>query len=117
MRKTYKFSHKVVQGGQMYCHKLLNKIENKLGFKNALKAIVKKYKLIDATIKVYDNIFFIFYLSRNIAPQTLIDTIHQNMSSFGKWDKDYMFTNVYDLQEKYVRKDLEEMGFDYDKGT
>ncbi len=100
----------------MYCHKSLNKIENKIGLKNALKAIAKKFELIDATVKVYDNVFFLFYLSRKVSSDVLIKKILKNIYSFGEWDKDYIFTNVYDLQEKYVRKDLKEMGFDYEKG-
>jgi len=51
-----------------------------------------------------------------LAPATLIDAIQRNMESFAEWDKDYLFTGVYDLQEKYVRKDLEKFEFNYDKG-
>jgi len=46
----------------------------------------------------------------------LIDAIQKNINSFAEWDKDYLFTGVYDLQEKYIRKDLKHFGFDYDKG-
>ena len=116
MRKTYKFSHSVVQGGYVYAHKIANrKIENKEGLRNALNEIIKKFKLIDATIKVYDSIFFFFFMAHNIKPIELINSIQKNISSFGAWDKDYLYGTVYDLQEEYLRKDLSKLGFDYDK--
>lgn len=118
MRKTYRFSHKVVQGGHLYAHKTVGgtTIKNKQGLKNALNAVAKKFKLIDVTIKVYDSILFFFFLFRGIKPIELIEKIQKNISNFGVWHKDYLFTTVYDLQEEYVRKDLEKLGFDYDKG-
>lgn len=115
MRKTYKFNHKVVQGGYLYSHKTNGVIKNKEGLRNALNAIANKFKFIDVTIKIYDSIFFLFFMSKNIKP-ILIEKIQNNISNFGIWDKDYIFTAVYDLQEEYVRKDLEKLGFDYDGG-
>jgi hypothetical protein len=35
---------------------------------------------------------------------------------FDSWDKKYIFTEVYDLQEEYRRNDLEKRVFDYEKG-
>ena len=116
MRKTYKFSHKVVQGGYVYSHKSNSKIKNKEGLRNVLRAIASKYKLIDVTIKVYDSIFFFFFMMRNVEPNKLIKSIHKNILGFGDWVKDYLYGTVYDLQEGYLRKDLEKWGFDYDKG-
>lgn len=118
MRKTYRFRHKVVQGGYLYAHKTVSNtiIKDKPGLKSALNAIAKKFKLIDVTIKIYNSMFFFFFLSRNIKPIELIEKIHKNISNFGVWDKDYIYTTVYDLQEEYVRRDLERLGFDYDKG-
>ena len=52
----------------------------------------------------------------SLKPIELIETIHKNIGAFGKWDKDYLHNTVYDLQEEYLRKDLEKLGFDYDKG-
>ena len=116
MRKTYRFNHKVVQGGYLYAHKTYEVIKNKEGLRNALKAIANKHKLIDPTVKVYDSIFFFFFMSRNVKPNELIEKIQNNISNFGIWDKKYLYTTVYDLQEEYVRKDLEKLGFDYDEG-
>lgn len=117
-RTLYKFSSSVAQGGNLYAHKVRHGIiNNKDGLKNALNAISIKFKLIDPTAKVYDTIFFFFFhVPKSLAPASLIDSIQKNMQYFGEWDKDYLFTGVYDLQEKYVRKDLEKLGFDYDKG-
>jgi len=117
MRKTYRFSHSIVQGGYVYAHKILDgRIENKEGLRNALNAIAKKFKLLDVTIKIYDSTFFFFFMARNIKPTELINLIQKHMSYFGAWDKDYIYGTVYDLQEEYVRKDLKEWGFDYDSG-
>ena len=117
-RTLYKFSHSVLQGGEVYIHKTAHGsiIQNKLGVRNALSAIAKKYDLIDPTIKVYDNIILFFHLARSVSPAELIDSIQKNISSFAEWDKEYIYQGVYDLQEKFVRKDLEKLGFDYDKG-
>ncbi len=118
MRKTYKFSSSVCQGGYLYVHKLVNgKIENKEGLKNALNAIAKKFELIDVTIKIYDSIFFLFFMAKpRVKPIELIKCIHNNISYFGIWDKEYLYTTVYDLQEEYVKKDLEKWGYNYEKG-
>jgi len=118
MRKTYRFNHKVCQGGYLYVHKTANGeiIKNKEGLRNALNAIAIQFKLIDTTIKIYDSIFFLFFMSRNVKPVELIEKIQKNISNFGFWDKEYLYNTVYDLQEEYVRKDLEKLGFDYDKG-
>ena len=118
-RTLYKFSHSVAQGGWVYIHKAVTGelIKNKEGLRNVLKAVSTKCKLIDATIKIYDASFFFFFLEpKSIAPAKIIEAIHKNISSFANWDSEYTFTGVYDLQEKYIRKDLEEYGLDYDKG-
>ena len=117
-RRLYKFNHSVVQGGYLYSHRTANGevIKNKEGLKNALNAISSKFKLIDPTVKVYGSIFFFFFLNRNVAPIKLIEAIQKNIASFGIWDKDYLYTTAYDLQEKYLRKDLEKLGYDYAEG-
>ncbi len=119
MRKTYKFSHSVSQGGYLYAQKIKDDIpiENKEGLRNAISAISTKLELIDVTIKIYDNIFFVFFTTKpRVSPQEVISKIQANIGLFGSWDEEYIFTGVYDLQEEYVRKDLEKMGFDYGKG-
>jgi len=117
-RTLYKFSHSVAQGGNVYAHKVKQgNIQNKDGLKNALNALSIKFKLIDAAAKVYDTIFFFFFhVPKSLAPAALIDSIQKNIGSFGEWDEEYLFTGVYDLQERYIRKDMEKFGFDYDKG-
>lgn len=117
MRKTYKFNHSVVQGGYLYAHKTAKGeiIRNKEGLRNALNAIARKFELIDFTVKVYDSIFFFFFMRKPmVKPNELIEKIHKNISNFGVWGKEYLYTTVYDLQEEYLRKDLEKLGFDYD---
>jgi len=118
-RTLYKFSHSVAQGGNVYIHKTAPDkiIQNKHGLKNALEAVSKKFKLIDPTIKIYETIsFFFFHVPKALAPAALIESIQKNISSFAQWDEDYVFTGVYDLQDKFLRKDLEKWGFDYEKG-
>lgn len=118
MRKTYKFSHSVCQGGYFYCHKTREgDISNKEGLRNALTAIAARFELIDSTIKVYDLMFFFFFITKPmVKPAELIESIQNNISAFGKWDEKYLYSTVYDLQEEYLRKDLQKWGFDYDKG-
>jgi len=66
-RTLYKYSHSVAQGGNVYSHKVKQGIiSNKTGLKNILNAITSKFDLIDATVKVYDNIFFFFLSSSKI---------------------------------------------------
>ena len=117
-RTLYKFSSSVAQGGNLYAHKVRQGvIKNKDGLKNALSALSIKFRLIDPTAKVYDSIFFFFFhVPKSLAPATIIDSIQRNISPFAEWDKDYLFIGVYDLQEKYIRKDLDKWGFDFDKG-
>lgn len=118
-RRVYKFSSLVARGGYLYVHKTKdsNSINNKDGLRNLLQAVAKKHELIDVTIKVYSRIFFLFFQSKpSLRPQSLIDSIQKHIYSFGQWDDNYLWTGVDDLQEKYVRKDLLEWGYDYEKG-
>ena len=77
MRKKYKFSHSAYQGGYLYAHKVANgKIKNKEGLRNALNAAVKKFELIDSTIKIYDSVFFLFFMPKpSLKPTVLIESI------------------------------------------
>ena len=118
-RKLYKFSHSVHQGGYFYCHKTINeeKIENKLGLRNALNAIAVKLNLIDTTIKIYDDVFFFFFMMKPLTkPLNIIETIQKNITGFGEWDKEYLYNTVYDLQEEYLIKYIKKFGFNYDEG-
>lgn len=118
-RKLYKFSHSVHQGGFVYSHKTRNReeITNKEGLKNALNAIAKHFELIDFTIKVYDGIFFLFYMSKpSLKPIELIERIQKDILSFGNWDSEYICGGVDDLQEFFIKKELKKWGFDYEKG-
>lgn len=117
-RKLYKFSHSVCQGGFMFANKVLNgNIKNKEGLKIILNSVALKFESIDVTIKVYDNIFFVFFMTKpSIALGEVIESIQKVIVSFGSWDEEYLFQNVYDLQEKYIRKDLKKIGFNYDNG-
>jgi len=119
MRKTYKFSSCITNGGFLYAHKTADNqiIENKNGLKNALNKIAKEFELIDVTIKIYGSIFFFFFMMRPVIKTAdIITSIHENISPFGLWNNEYIYSSVYDLQEEYVRKDLKKLGFDYNKG-
>ncbi len=115
-RRLYKFSSSVAQGGYLYAHKTSDgAITHREGLRNVLTAIAKKFELIDVSIKVYNNIFFLFFMSKpSVAPQELIDSIQKNTASFAKWDEDYLWAGVYDLQERYLREYLAKAGYDYD---
>lgn len=118
-RIIYKYSSSVSKGGNVYIHKTVHDefIKNKEGLRNVLEAISKKHGLIDPTIKIYDKIFFLFFhIPKSLAPAELIDSILKNIAYFASWDEDYVFTGVYDLQEKFLRKDLEKFGYEYDEG-
>lgn len=117
-RTLYKFSHSVAQGGNVYIHKTKqDSISNKKGLENNLNAIITKYKLIDATIKIYDNIFFLFFhMPNSIAPIKLIEIIQKNLNSFAEWDDKYGFEGIYDLHEKDIKNYLKHNGFEYDEG-
>ncbi len=119
MRKLYKFSHSVRQGGYFYSHKTVNGsfIKDKEGLRNALDTVARKFELIDVTIKIYDSIFFFFFMHKPLVKQSaVIESIQKNISLFGTWVKEYLFNSVYDLQEEYLRKDLEKWGFAYNEG-
>ena len=92
-------------------------ITNKIGLKNMFNATSKKFELIDATIKVYDDICFMFFMNKpSLKTETLFDSIHSHLNSFGSWTHEYAYTSVYDLDENYLRVYLNKLGFDYDKG-
>ncbi|MBI5390208.1 hypothetical protein HZB02_01860 [Candidatus Woesearchaeota archaeon] len=116
-RMIYKFSHSIAKGGNAYIHKTLSGmiIENKEWLRSYLDAIARKHKLIDQTIKIYNTIFFFFFhIPKSLAPAKLIEGISKDISLFAEWDEEYLFTGVYDLQEKFLRRDLEEWGYDYE---
>ena len=116
-RKLYKFNHSVHQGGYFYCHKAGKKIDNKDGLRNALNAIAAKLDLIDVTIKIYEDIFFIFFMRKPLTKLIdVIQTIQKNITGFAEWDKEYLYNTVYDLQDKFLKKDMGEWGYDYEKG-
>jgi len=121
IRKTYKFSSSVFQGGYLYAHRTIKKghINNKGKLRDTLEKVAKKFELIDITIKIYDSIFFLFFMVKPIIkPIEIIESIQKAISSLENedWDKEYLYTGVYDLQEDYVKKDLKKLGFNYDKG-
>ncbi len=118
-RKLYKFSHSVAQGGFLYSHKVKEgeKIADKEGLRAALKAVAEHYRLVDVTIKVYDTIFFLYFMLRpSIVLQNLIDAVQKTILPFSSWAEEYLWTGVYDLQDNYLRKELENWGFEYEQG-
>ena len=118
-RLLYKFSSSVSQGGYAYAHKTKAGliIPNKAGLRNALNALANQYELIDVTIKIYDTLFFLYFMMKpSVGPQRIIDTIQRNLASFSEWAEDYIYSGVYDLQEKHVRNELQKWGFNYEHG-
>ena len=118
-RIIYKYSHSVSKGGNVYINKTVigKHIDNKEGLRNVLVAISRKDDLVDVTIKIYDDVFFLFFhLPRSLALAMLIENIRKNIKDFADWDKEYVFAGVYDLQERYIREDLKRFGVDYDEG-
>ncbi len=51
-----------------------------------------------------------------VAPQQLIESIQKNVAAFSNWDENYLWTGVYDLQDRNVKRDLESWGYDYENG-
>ena len=118
-RKIYKFNHSICQGGYLYTHKSEenSNINNKEALRAKLNEICTKFELIDATIKIYDNIFFLFFMTKpSLSPLTLITAIQQEIELFGTWEEKYIWAGIYDLQEKYLKEYLYKIGFDYGKG-
>lgn len=116
---VYKFSHSVHQGGYAYGHKTKENhiIKDREGLRDALNAIARQYGLMDVTIKVYSNIFFIFFMMRpSIAPQKIIDAIQKGIGEFSEWSDDYIFSGMHDLQEKFIKEELAKWGLDYEQG-
>jgi len=118
-RKTYRFNRSIHQGGWIYAHKTVRdeKIEDKEKLIKALKKVGEEFELIDMTIRMYDNIFFFFFMFKpRIAPQQIIDAIQESIKGIQNWNEEYLFDGVYDLQEEYLKDYLKKLGFDYDKG-
>lgn len=117
-RKLYKFSHSACQGGFMFSNKVLSgSIVHKDEFRYDLEKVRDELELIDVTIKIYNDTFFIFLMMKpSISIQIIIDKINEVSSKYGNFSKDYFWSNVYDLQEQYIKQDLEKLGFNYDEG-
>ena len=118
-RILYKFAHSVCQGGFVYVHKTKSCciIGNKEGLRSALEAASRNLELIDTTIKVYDTVFFLFFMTKPaLAPIQIISEIQKSVGSLASWHDEYGYTGIEDLQEKSVRWFLSKGGFDYEKG-
>lgn len=117
MRRPYNFSSSISQDSYFYCRKITGgKIENKEGLRNALNAIVIRFELIDTTIKIYDSILFFFFMMEPMVKLTdLIDIVNNKTFLFGEWNEKYLCSGFYDLQERYLRKDLQKWGFVFDE--
>ena len=116
-RTIYKFSHSVVQGGYLYAHKSRELITNKIRLHEALDTVIEKFSLINATIKIYDHIFFLFFMTKPATkPEELIQTIQETITQFSDWNNEYVYTTIYDLKEQDINKYLTDCGFQYEKG-
>lgn len=118
-RKTYKFSSCVCQGGWVYIHRTKKGkiIKDKLKLRDSLKSVSQKFELIDVTIKIYNSIFFLFFMIKpTIKPIDVIEAIQKNISEFADWDEKYLYDGIYDLQEWYLRDYFKKFGLNYDEG-
>ena len=118
VRVLYKFSSCVCQGGYVYTHRTKEKnIINKTGLRNALNILVTHYALLDTTIKIYDTIFFLFFMTKpSMISQQLIKSIQESIAPFSTWADECIYTAVYDLQERFIREELRKWGFAYEQG-
>ncbi len=117
-RKTYKFGSTTFQGGYLYAHKTVagETIKDREALRTALNALAAKMGLIDVTVKIYDAIFFLFFVAKpSLRPIDIIGQIQKSISSFGVWYEDYIYTGVDDLQEQHIRKQVAKWGYDYDE--
>ena len=117
-RMLYKFSSSVCQGGYVYAHRTKgNVIADKEGLRRALHEVSQHYELIDTTIKIYDTIFFLFYMTKPmVIPQKFIESVQEKIAPFSMWADQGFYNATYDLQERFVREELKKLGFDYDQG-
>lgn len=118
MRKVYKHSHSASAGGWVFAQRIMvGKIENKEELRIMLDEASKKLNLIDATAKIYDNIFFLFFAMKpTLAAAQAIEEIQKNIAGIAGWDSKYLFDGVYDVQENYLKKYLKDLGLDFVKG-
>ena len=56
------------------------------------------------------------HIPNSLAPALLIESIGKDLPLFSELAEKYVFTGVYDLQEKFLRKDLNKWGYDYEQG-
>lgn len=115
--KTYRFSHSAAQGGQIYAHKANSKITLKESLRKALQKASEELRLIDTTIKIYDDIFFMFFFQRNTtSPAEAINKIQESIKGHAEWNKKYVYGHVNSLEKKQLKKEIEMNGYDYEKG-
>ena len=118
-RKTYKFGHSVCQGGYFFAWKTKKGAELQRGdeLRRRVNLVVQQFALIDTTLKVYDSIFFLFFMFKpSIRRQDIIDALVESIGDLEEWDDKHLCTGAYDLQEKYIRNELQKWGFDYEQG-
>jgi hypothetical protein len=112
VKGTYKFSHSVCQGGFVYIHKSDKNISNKIGLRNYLEAIIIKHGLFDVNIRIYDNVFFLFFAMKpSMSPNQIIETIQKQLSKFGEFDSEFIFNGCSDISEEFIVKELDNWGF------
>jgi hypothetical protein len=110
MRKTYRYSHSIRQGGFMFVQKSDKPID-KEPLAKALEPAIEKCKLIDVTLKVHENVFFLFFAPpRRHSPQQAADDIRSAIAPLASWDEEYLMVTVDDVQEESVKKELARLG-------
>ncbi|OIO66048.1 hypothetical protein AUJ68_01490 [Candidatus Woesearchaeota archaeon CG1_02_57_44] len=117
-RTLYIFHRGVAQGGNVYVHKTKGEsIKERDRLRNALNKQAAELDLIDTTIKVYNTIIFIFFhMPKKLSQLELENSIQETIKPFGNWDEENAFMAIYDPQERFIRKDLERWGCNYDDG-
>lgn len=117
--KTYRFGSTTFQGGYLYAHRTVDEevIKDGEALRTALSALAGKMELIDVTIKIYDAIFFLFFVAKpSLRPSDIIGQIQACIPAFGTWAADYIYTGVDGVQEQFMRIHLKNFGFRYEDG-
>lgn len=85
--------------------------------RSRLNEACKKLNLFDATAKIYDNVFFLFFAMKpTFTAAQAIEEIQKNTVGIADWDSEYFFDGIYDVQEEYLKKYLAKTGLDFEKG-
>ena len=68
--------------------------------------------LLDPTVKVYNNIIFVFFATKPThVPKIIIKAIQKVITPFGEFSEEYLYNGMYDVQVAYLKIFLRKQGF------